>query len=230
MTRFARTTLVAFAVAACGGSATPAAVEDASHLPADQVIYDVRHNMTKDGVRTGELVGDSAYLYESSRRMDIQGVELRFFSDNGTESGLLTARTGEYQIRSGSFVARGDVVLVQEGPQGKRRLETEELHYDVQNDRLWSEEPFVLKEDGGTTRGTSFRSDAEFRNWSVTGARTEGGIRPNRTEGSLRRAPSDEAMRPDGPRSGGPEDPQEKAIGSGDPQEAVRPDSLQGGL
>lgn len=157
-------------------STTPSVITDAASLPADNVILGVEHTMTKDGVRTGLLNSDTAYLYETSREMDLRGVALQFYADNGAPSGTLTSTSGEYDIATGSFVARGDVLLVTHGPEGERRVETEELHYDVSGDRLWSDVPFVMREGGRTTRGTSFRSDAEFRNWSVTGAETSGGL------------------------------------------------------
>lgn len=168
---------LAVSLAGCGTQATtPSQVTDASGLPADNVIFGVEHNMTREGVRTGVLQSDSAYLYEANRRMDLRGVELRFYGDNGVESGTLTSQTGEYDMGTGSFVARGDVVLITSGPEGQRRLETQELHFDVERDRLWSDVPFVMREGSRTTRGNSFRSDSKFRNWSVTGAETSGGL------------------------------------------------------
>ena len=169
--------LVLVAASGCGSqSTTPAVITDESGVPADNVILGVEHNMSKDGIRTGVLNSDTAYLFESTRKMDLRGVTLQFYADNGASSGNLTSLTGEYDIANGSFVARGDVLLVIGGPNGDRRVETEELHYDVSADRLWSEVPFVMRDASGTTRGSSFRSDAEFRNWSVTDASTEGGL------------------------------------------------------
>lgn len=162
---------------ACGGDATvPATVTDPAQLPADQVIYGLRHVMTKDGVRSAVLNGDTAYLQEEGRRFDLVGVELFFFTESGVQSGKLTSTSGEYSMSDGSFIARGNVVLITEGANGNRRLETEELHYDVSADQLWSDVPFVLTEGGRVTRGESFRSDAEFDSWSVTGAQTDGGL------------------------------------------------------
>lgn len=180
----------------CGTeSTTPSVVADASQLPADNVILGVEHTMTKNGVRTGVLNSDTAYLHEASREMDLRGVALQFYSDNGTPSGTLTSTSGEYDIGTGAFVARGDVLLVTRGPEGERRVETEELHYDVEGDRLWSEVPFVMREGGRTTRGTSFRSDAEFRNWSVTGAETSGGLPGAPRDGGPAAAPGEPGPR-----------------------------------
>lgn len=175
--RYLPSLTLAVLLAACGsGSTTPAPVADASELPADNVIQGLRHVMTNEGVRTGILNGDTAYMYEVGRKLDLRGVELEFFSETGVRSGTLTSETGEYDISTGAFVARGDVVLVTETPEGRRRLETEELHYDVQGDRLWSDVEFTLTQDGRVTRGTSFTSDARFQSWTVKGARTEGGL------------------------------------------------------
>lgn len=161
----------------CGSQATtPSAAVEATELPADQVIYTLNHVMTKNGVRTAVLNSDTAYLYEDGRRFDLMGVELQFFTETGAESGVLTSTTGEYNLANGLFIARGDVVLITQTPEGSRRLETEQLHYDVTGDRLWSELPFVLVENGRTTRGSSFRSDASFKTWEITGGRTEGGL------------------------------------------------------
>lgn len=163
------------ALAACDGeSTTPAAVAESAQLPADQVIYGLRHNMTTDGVRSGELLSDSAYMFETGRKLDLKGVRLRFFAENGRETGVLTSSSGEYHTGTGSFVARGDVLLITHAP--SRRLETEELHYDVEGDQLWSDVPFVLREGERVTRGTRFRSDSRFETWSVSNAETSGGL------------------------------------------------------
>lgn len=176
---------LSLALAGCGSeSTTPAAVTDASQLPADQLIEGLRHNMTKDGIRSGVLEADTALLFETGRKLDMRVVELQFFGESGRQTGTLTSETGVYDISTGNFVARGDVVLVTQGPNGEeRRLETDELHYDVKGDRLWSDQPFVLTEGGRVTRGQRFRSDASFQTWEVTGAKTEGGLPQAGTSG-----------------------------------------------
>jgi LPS export ABC transporter protein LptC len=162
---------------ACGSdSTTPSASADAFDLPADQVLYHVQHVVTNAGVKTALLNGDTALVYEQARRFDLTGVELLFFNEQGVQIGSLTSRSGEYQPSAGVFVARDNVVLVTDGPNGERRLETENLHYDIKGDLLRSETPFVFHEDGRTSRGTSFTSNSKFTTWEVTGARTQGEV------------------------------------------------------
>lgn len=163
--------------AACGQeSTTPPAGAVTADLPAEQIIYDLRHRMTKDGLQVAVLNADTAYLHDAGTRFDLVGVRVEFYNEAGVPAGNLTSRTGEYDVREEQFVARGDAVLVTQTPEGERRLESSELHYSLTGDRLWSDSSFVMTEDGRTTRGTAFQSDGRFGTWQVTGGKTEGGL------------------------------------------------------
>ncbi|MQA88835.1 MAG: LPS export ABC transporter periplasmic protein LptC [Gemmatimonas sp.] len=166
--------LVAVLAAGCGREATtPSATSEAFDLPADKVADSIRHVITKDGVRSADLRSDTAYIYDSERTFDLRGVRVTFYSETGAEAGELTSKLGDYNMETGRFVAREDVVLIAEGVNGERRLETEQLIYDVRTDSLSSNRPFTLYEGGRVSRGTSFRSDTQFRTWEVMGAQTE---------------------------------------------------------
>ena len=170
-------TILLLTLAACGQDATtPPAGAEMAEMSADQVMFGLDHKMTREGLQVALLNADTAYLHEEGRRFDLVGVRLDFFNANGSPSGHLTSRTGEYRQQEQEFVARGDVVLITQTPEGERRLETDELFYNVRGDRLWSVEPFVMTEQGRVTRGASFESDGRFNTWSVTGAQTEGGL------------------------------------------------------
>ncbi len=163
-------------LAACGSeSTTPGAIADVGDLPADNVIHDLTHRMTRDGIRSAELRSDTAFYFDVERRFDLQSVNLVFYHETGQQSGTLNSLTGEYRVGTGAFIARGSVVLITQGEQGERRVETEELHYDVAGDQIWSDVDFVMTEAGRTTRGSSFRTDTQFERWTVTDARTQGG-------------------------------------------------------
>ncbi|MEX2571431.1 MAG: LPS export ABC transporter periplasmic protein LptC [Gemmatimonadota bacterium] len=164
-------------VGGCGTeSTTPSADTQAFDLQSDQVATDVTQVLTRNGVRTALLRSDSTYIQEGDRRLDLVGVNMTFYNDNGSSAGTLTSRSGDYDMANRAFIATGDVVLVTEGPNGERRLETEELHYDVENDEIWTEEPFTLHDDGRVSSGTSFRSDSQLRIWEVTGGQTQGTV------------------------------------------------------
>jgi LPS export ABC transporter protein LptC len=156
-------------------STTPSDVTNAD-LPADAVVYGVNHIMTRNGIRTSVLAADSAFNLNGGQTLSLMGVRLTFFSETGAEAGNLTSLTGEYDLGSGRFNAVGDATLVTAGPRGTRRLQTEVLHYDLKTDDLWTETPFTLTEGGRVTRGSSFRSDGKFQNWTVRNAETQGGL------------------------------------------------------
>jgi LPS export ABC transporter protein LptC len=160
--------LSALALAACGNSATtPSAGDVVQDLPTDQVIYSLRHVMTTDGIRRALLDGDTAYMGQTGAQIEIVGVNLTFFDEMGRESGTLTSLTGDFDWRARSMVARGNAVLTTRGPEGERVLETEELHFDVGADRLWSTVPVVLRNGDQVLKGTSFESDGQFQNFTV---------------------------------------------------------------
>jgi LPS export ABC transporter protein LptC len=174
------------ALAACGNNATtPSAADSVQELRADQIIYELRHVMSTDGIRRAHLNGDTAYMAQSGSEVELIGVQLTFFDEMGRESGTLTSETGDFDWRLRTMIARGNAVLRTQGPQGERILETEELHFDVSGDRLWSTVPVVLRDGGDVLKGTSFESDGQFQNFTVHSPETspheiggsEGGIR-----------------------------------------------------
>ena len=63
------------------------------------------------------------------------------------------------------MVARGDVVLTI--PEGNRRVETQEINYDPNGDRIWSDSLTVMREQGTVSEGMGFSSDLDFRRLQV---------------------------------------------------------------
>lgn len=173
------------ALAACGDQATTPSAGDAVDLPADQIISGLRHTMSTHGIRRALLLGDTAYMQQANSEIDLVGVEMTFFDESGREAGTLTSRTGTFDLRAKTMLAEGNAVLTTQGEDGVRVLETEQLHFDVNGDRLWSTVPVVMREQGRELRGTSFESDGQFQNLTVQNPVTsdqpvggaEGGIR-----------------------------------------------------
>lgn len=172
--RYILTLLLAATAAACGGDENNSSdVLSPDDLPPGDITFGVTHVMTRNGVRTAVLEADTAVQQENGRQWDLRGVAIQFFTETGAESGTLTSRSGEYTPDDGSFIARDDVVLITQTEKGERRLETEELHYDVESEQIWSDSAWVLNEGGQISRGTSFRSDVNGDNWTAVGLETE---------------------------------------------------------
>lgn len=159
---------------ACDGATEPPAQADAD-LPADMVIEGVDWTITVNGVREAVLRADSGFMHVDSAEVDLVKVDLRVFDPaTGGEKAHVVSRTGVLNTRTQAMVARGNVrVRLADGAV----ITTEELHYRPDDDRIWSDQPTTMVRGGTTVRGTGFTSDAEFRNYRIEGARTEGGVR-----------------------------------------------------
>lgn len=153
----------------------PTGQDRLAEMSVDGVMYDLTHVMTHEGVRRAHLQGDTAYFRDSDSRVDLKGVKLDFFNETtGATAGTLTSKTGRYDMRTGAMTATGSAVLTLQGPEGTRVVSSEELNYDVQADRVWSDRPTTMKEDGREVRGASFESDTRFRNLTVRSAQASG--------------------------------------------------------
>lgn len=156
----------ALALAACESQPdTPVAAENLIAIGADALIFGMENYLTADGVRSGVVRADSAYQFNDSSVNHLFGVDMTLFDDDGRPRAHLTAETGVLQQRTEEMVARGNVVLrVQE--QGVV-VETSELFYDPQGERIWSDSASTMRRNGQTQRGTCFESDLQFTNVRV---------------------------------------------------------------
>lgn len=168
------TFLVAFALAACNG-AKPAPTAGAGFrtLPSDQVIVGFEQYVTEAGAKRAIMVGDTAFIFEDSTLAKVHNANLTMFDDKGAVMARLTSKTGDVNSATQAMVARGNVVLV---TTDAGTIETEELHYEPQSHRLWSNVHTVQHlKNGGTMTGSGFTADDKFQNVQVTNASSRGG-------------------------------------------------------
>ncbi len=129
---------------------------------ADQVLVGVEMNLTRDGVRRGVLVADTAFSFQEEGRLELRNLVLTFFGETGTEQGVLTGREGEYDFETGDVEVSGSVEVTE--AVGAKRLVTERLRYLAAPDSLYGDTAFVLYRPGIEMRGDSFVSDAQLEN------------------------------------------------------------------
>jgi LPS export ABC transporter protein LptC len=153
-------------LAACESPpSTPVAADQLMAIGANSIVFGMENYITTDGIRTGVVRADSAYQFNDSSVNHLFGVDMSLFNEQGLPRAHLTSETGVMHQRTEVMVARGNVILtVQE--QGVV-IETSELHYDPQGERIWSDSISVLRRQGRTQRGTCFNSDLQFTNISV---------------------------------------------------------------
>lgn len=148
----------------------PQADEGLVSIVADAVLFDMVDYLTADGIRSGVIRADTAYVYNDSSQIRMWGVEMTLFHDDGTERAHMTSERGILHQESERMEARGNVVLVMN--RGLQRVESAELYYDPGRDRIWSDSNSVFTREGGrVTRGTCFESDLDFENFTVCNIR-----------------------------------------------------------
>jgi LPS export ABC transporter protein LptC len=182
MNRFCiRSVLSLFCAAAvlsgCQGDATTPPGEDIPDLGADRIMYGVEFFSSTGGVKRARTHADTALAFNDpdSASLHMRGVRVELFDESGARTGLVTSRSGVVNTRTNEMVARGNVVLVtsKEGI----RIETEELHYNPNTHRVWSNVPSVrTNRDGTKTRTQTFEADDKFRNIRATGATGATGV------------------------------------------------------
>lgn len=156
---------------ACSDVQQPPIAADVTALDsADQVMFGSRTLLTRDGVRTGELLSDTVLVFDEGTRFELRGVRAEFFTESGVLRGTLTSREGTYNTATGVVEARGDAVVVT--TDGKR-LTSPELRYLAAEDLIRSDSAFVLTEPGNRVEGVGFTSDPALRRvriFETTGA------------------------------------------------------------
>lgn len=167
--------LLLAAVAGCERSInTPLANSATQLMEADNVIYGMVSFLTSRGIREGRVAADTAFMYADSAKADLRKMEIVFYDEVGRERATVTGTYGEWSQASDRMIARGDVVLYIHSDSST--IESQEIHYDPDQDRIWSDSATVRTlSDGSVTSGTSFQSDMSFENIRITDIR--GGAR-----------------------------------------------------
>jgi LPS export ABC transporter protein LptC len=129
---------------------------------ADQLMISMSTNLTAEGVRTGHLEADSAFVYENSGHTDLKKIKVTFFTPSGVQTSILTSDAGWYRMRSGEMEARGNVVVVRTDG---ARLTTSILRYDQSKNQVSTDRPYTWYEPPDRhLAGTGFISDPTFSN------------------------------------------------------------------
>lgn len=158
----------------CGSQEdTPVVSPDLLEMDAEGVMYGMRSMITVAGVREGMVSADTAYFYEDSANVELRQLSLTVYTDEGLERAFVTAAMGWLNLDTNEMVARGNAVLTVRTD--NRIIESAELHYDPNEDRIWSDSATVQRFDGVVSEGSSFESNLDFTNVLIRNMRTRGG-------------------------------------------------------
>ncbi len=91
----------------------------------------------------------------------------------GTEKALVTSDRGRLDTETDELWAEGNTVLIIQAD--GRRIESYELRYIPNDDRIRSDSATVMYDGDIIIEGTSFTSDLNFEHVVIQNARTRGG-------------------------------------------------------
>lgn len=154
---------------ACSNGAKPTATITAADT-ADQVLIDMTHFVTNDGVVRARVRADTAYFYQNTQSAEMRNVHITFYDTDGHETSTMTAKEGTYHWATGDMEGRGNVVVV--GAGDGRTLKSEVMRYKQATNQVSSDQPFVFDGPDRHIKGDGFTSDPDFRN--VTALRPTG--------------------------------------------------------
>lgn len=154
-------TLLLLTSFACSNGAQPSATITAADT-ADQVLIDMTHYVTNDGVVRARVRADTAFFYQNSQSVEMHNVHITFYDTDGHETSTMSAKDGTYHWATGDMEGRGNVVVV--GAGDGRTLKSEVMRYKQASNQVSSDQPFVFDGPGRHVKGEGFTSDPEFRN------------------------------------------------------------------
>ena len=141
-------------------------------IDADEIVYGVSLNMSRDGIREATLMADSMFSWRDSTHARVMGLSLVVFDERGGRRATITADEGRLNRMGNELTATGSAVLAIPG-QG-REIRTEELHFAPEVNRVWTDVPVVMLEGGCEFEGDRLQSDMDFDDVRIWGTRERG--------------------------------------------------------
>ena len=149
--------LAALVALACLNEADDTAGTEFTESAADDVMYGVSHNMSKDGIREAQLAADSMLMWNDSTHTWVMGMTLLVYDEQGCRRATITADRGRFDMSTNELMAVGNAVLTIPGQD--REIRTEVLNFSQDSDRVWSDVPVVMREGGCEIEGDRLESD-----------------------------------------------------------------------
>lgn len=142
----------------------PVAAQSALADSADQIMYGARFTLTDQGMLRAHLLADTAFFFDDNTRIEMEKVNATFYTATGAKDAVLTSQHGTTNTRTNNMIARKNVVVVSEDG---RRLTTQELVYNQQQNQISSDSAFVMTEPNRRLEGIGFRSDPDMKNIQI---------------------------------------------------------------
>jgi LPS export ABC transporter protein LptC len=158
--------LLCLGLTACKNDLDRVAAIELERGGPDRITYTAEYLYSDSGrvtnrIRAGMI---SEFMGEHPRTEMSEGVELRFFDRNGREGSRLTAQRGTITPEDDRMQVDGDVVFV--NARGER-LETEQLIWSQDSDRVWTDRPVRIRRAHDIIHGQGLDAEQDFSRYTV---------------------------------------------------------------
>lgn len=123
---------------------------------AEQVLFGGRSVLASNGLRRGDVSGDTVLVFDAATRFEFQGLRVQFLTTLGRPLALLTAKSGTYRV-PGGVVAHGAVAIVSDT--ARRRIDGSWVRYDLDKNQLASDSAFIGWAGTRRLSGVGFTAD-----------------------------------------------------------------------
>ena len=147
--------LLAGAGCSSPGSREPAAAGAGDRTP-DQILEGFSMRITARGVLASRFAAEQARLYNDEAWVEADTVTVDFYHATGEHSSTLRADRGTLHTGTKDMDAYGHVVVLSAAGD---RLETESLHWRPDADRITTDDPVTLYQEGRVIHGVGLESD-----------------------------------------------------------------------
>jgi len=147
---------------------TPAASLDPNSIP-DQESWKSTITITQDGNKFAEIwAGYISFYNQQGKTFLKDSIHGDFFDRDGSHNSVLTADSGIVFNQTNNLVAYGEVVVVSDSG---IVLETQELRWDNERQKIISDVPVRFTTQDDTLVGDSFISDPDLSNYEIRNAK-----------------------------------------------------------
>jgi LPS export ABC transporter protein LptC len=147
----------ALSATACGKGAQPPVAGGAGLADsAEQVMFDVRSNLTESGVKRGQMFADTAYVFDDQSRFVMRRLRANFNTETGAPNGTLKGDRGTYDRRAQVLEGFGNVVVTSTDG---RRLLSNHLKYAQGTNTISSDSAFTFYRGKDVQKGIGFTTD-----------------------------------------------------------------------
>lgn len=131
----------------------------------DQESWNAVITLTKEGIKRALV--NAGHLTKSNDEAQIvldENVDVDFFDENQRYLSHLRSLRAQVNERTNDLFAQGNVVVVSDSG---ITLLTEELHWDHQRERIFSNVFVTFITASDTLTGIGFESDSDLKNWVI---------------------------------------------------------------